>query len=175
MYLQKFFRKKPVRELLPTQPVETVVIEPWWIVQAGYITEDDVKVGKSCHFCDAEAVIPLWHVTCDMCYTTCSVTPMLALHKSLISWPKGFCFHPEQMCLTVEKKIIDAIIDQGAAVAGQLDYKVLHSEFTALTLNNSISIKGKDHLYHRGPLLNQGCFWYKSEVFIYEVTDTSLV
>ncbi len=44
LLLQKFFRKKPVKELLPVQPVDGVVIEPWWIVQAGYITEDDVKV-----------------------------------------------------------------------------------------------------------------------------------
>ena len=36
-----------MRELLPPQPIESVVIEPWWIVQAGYITDDDVKVNFS--------------------------------------------------------------------------------------------------------------------------------
>lgn len=43
---QKFFRKKPVKELLPTQPVESVAIAPWSEVYAGYITDDDVKVDK---------------------------------------------------------------------------------------------------------------------------------
>ena len=42
---QKFFRKRPVRELLPAQPIEEVSIDPWWIAHIGYITEDDVKVG----------------------------------------------------------------------------------------------------------------------------------
>ena len=42
---QKFFRRKNVRDLLPSQPIEGILIEPWWKVQAGYITEDDVKVG----------------------------------------------------------------------------------------------------------------------------------
>ncbi|XP_067677224.1 protein FAM91A1-like [Haliotis asinina] len=41
---KKFFRKKPVRELLPVQPVETASIESWWIVNTGYITEDDIKM-----------------------------------------------------------------------------------------------------------------------------------
>ena len=46
-FSQKFFRKKPVRELLPGQPIDNIAIEPWWIVQAGYITEDDIKVKTS--------------------------------------------------------------------------------------------------------------------------------
>nr|KAG5713951.1 hypothetical protein BaRGS_020279 [Batillaria attramentaria] len=41
---KKFFRRRPVRELLPAQPVEDVQIEPWWIVNIGYVTEDDVKL-----------------------------------------------------------------------------------------------------------------------------------
>ena len=44
IFLQKFFRKKSFKELLPPIPVESVLVEPWWVVQAGYITEDDVKV-----------------------------------------------------------------------------------------------------------------------------------
>ena len=43
IFLQKFFRRKNIRDLLPSQPIEDIVIEPWWTVQAGYITEDDVK------------------------------------------------------------------------------------------------------------------------------------
>ncbi|KAK6188765.1 hypothetical protein SNE40_004877 [Patella caerulea] len=41
---KKFFRKKPVRDLLPMQPVEGACIESWWIVNVGYITEDDIKM-----------------------------------------------------------------------------------------------------------------------------------
>uniref|UniRef100_A0A8C4R029 Family with sequence similarity 91 member A1 n=2 Tax=Eptatretus burgeri TaxID=7764 RepID=A0A8C4R029_EPTBU len=40
---KKFFRRRPVRELLPAKAVE-VTIEPWWVVQASFITEDDVKI-----------------------------------------------------------------------------------------------------------------------------------
>ena len=48
---QKFFRKRPVRELLPAQPIEEVSIDPWWIAHIGYITEDDVKVGLNVCAC----------------------------------------------------------------------------------------------------------------------------
>lgn len=41
--LQKFFRRKTAHDLLPVKPVE-IAIEAWWVVQAGYITEDDIKV-----------------------------------------------------------------------------------------------------------------------------------
>ena len=41
---QKFFRRRPVKELLPGQPIEEVSIEPWWVAQVGYITEDDIRV-----------------------------------------------------------------------------------------------------------------------------------
>lgn len=36
--------KKPIRELLPTKPVETLSIDFWWTVKPGYITEDDIKL-----------------------------------------------------------------------------------------------------------------------------------
>jgi len=35
--------RKSYRDLLPTRPVSSVSILPWWVVQVGYITEDDVK------------------------------------------------------------------------------------------------------------------------------------
>ncbi|XP_054708527.1 protein FAM91A1-like [Uloborus diversus] len=43
---KKFFgvRRKPVRELLPSKPVSTFQIEPWWMVFVGYVTEDDIKI-----------------------------------------------------------------------------------------------------------------------------------
>ncbi|XP_063780469.1 protein FAM91A1 [Pseudophryne corroboree] len=40
---KKFFRRKTARDLLPVKPVE-ITIEAWWVVQSGYITEDDIKV-----------------------------------------------------------------------------------------------------------------------------------
>ncbi|XP_013401437.1 protein FAM91A1 [Lingula anatina] len=39
---KKFFRKKSAKDLVPLQPID-INIEPWWTVQAGYITEEDVK------------------------------------------------------------------------------------------------------------------------------------
>jgi hypothetical protein len=38
---RKLFRRKPPRELLPLKPVD-ILIEPWFVVQNGYITEEDV-------------------------------------------------------------------------------------------------------------------------------------
>ncbi|KAH0617457.1 hypothetical protein JD844_015708 [Phrynosoma platyrhinos] len=40
---KKFFRRKTARDLLPMKPVE-IAVEAWWVVQAGYITEDDIKI-----------------------------------------------------------------------------------------------------------------------------------
>uniref|UniRef100_T1J6S9 FAM91 N-terminal domain-containing protein n=1 Tax=Strigamia maritima TaxID=126957 RepID=T1J6S9_STRMM len=42
--LQKFFRRKSVREIIPNKPVADINIEPWWIIQIGYVTQDDIKV-----------------------------------------------------------------------------------------------------------------------------------
>ena len=42
-----FFRKKGNVDLLPTKPVENVIINPWWILQVGYVTEEDIKVRVS--------------------------------------------------------------------------------------------------------------------------------
>uniref|UniRef100_A0A3Q3F0D8 Family with sequence similarity 91 member A1 n=1 Tax=Kryptolebias marmoratus TaxID=37003 RepID=A0A3Q3F0D8_KRYMA len=40
---KKFFRRKSARDLLPAKPVE-ISVEPWWVAQTGYITEDDIRV-----------------------------------------------------------------------------------------------------------------------------------
>ncbi|GFO05062.1 protein fam91a1 [Plakobranchus ocellatus] len=71
---KKFFRRRPVKELLPGQPIEEVSIEPWWVIQVGYITEDDIR-----------------------------------------------------LCNHAEKKAIDAVIDTGPQMAGDLDKSVVHS------------------------------------------------
>ncbi|GAA6096838.1 protein FAM91A1 isoform X1, partial [Tachysurus ichikawai] len=39
---KKFFRRKSARDLLPAKPVE-ISVEPWWVAQTGYITEDDIR------------------------------------------------------------------------------------------------------------------------------------
>ena len=41
---RKLFRKRNAKELLPLKPVQKMVIEPWWLVHIGSITEDDIKV-----------------------------------------------------------------------------------------------------------------------------------
>ncbi|CAL1540912.1 unnamed protein product [Lymnaea stagnalis] len=71
---KKFFRKRPVKELLPGQPIEGVSIDAWWIVQVGFITEDDIR-----------------------------------------------------MCSTAEKKVIDAVIDGGPQIAGEMEKEVVHT------------------------------------------------
>lgn len=35
--------KKPIKELLPSKPVDSLFIDFWWVVRPGYITEDDMK------------------------------------------------------------------------------------------------------------------------------------
>ncbi|XP_033109586.1 protein FAM91A1-like [Anneissia japonica] len=40
---RKFFRKKPIKDLLPVSPIDSFPIEHWWISQVGYITEEDIK------------------------------------------------------------------------------------------------------------------------------------
>lgn len=43
---KKFFtmRRKSVRDLLPSKPVSEIPIEPWWYINVGYVTEDDIKI-----------------------------------------------------------------------------------------------------------------------------------
>jgi len=36
--------RKSHKDLLPSRPVSDVQIQPWWVLQVGYITEDDVKM-----------------------------------------------------------------------------------------------------------------------------------
>ena len=45
--LQKFFRRRNIKDLLPGQPVKNVQIDPWWLIHVGYITEDDIRVSHT--------------------------------------------------------------------------------------------------------------------------------
>ena len=38
-----FFRRSG-KELLPVKPVENITILPWWVVQLGFVTEEDMKL-----------------------------------------------------------------------------------------------------------------------------------
>ena len=38
-----FFRRSG-KELLPVKPVDNITVLPWWIVQLGFVTEEDMKV-----------------------------------------------------------------------------------------------------------------------------------
>jgi hypothetical protein len=42
---RRFFslRRRPARELLPAHPIRQVNIEPWWVLRAGYVTEEDIR------------------------------------------------------------------------------------------------------------------------------------
>lgn len=42
---RKYFRRKPSKDYLPTKPVP-INIEPWYIVQIGYITENDINLAN---------------------------------------------------------------------------------------------------------------------------------
>ncbi|XP_078209356.1 protein FAM91A1 isoform X2 [Callithrix jacchus] len=53
---KKFFRRKTARDLLPIKPVE-IAIEAWWVVQAGYITEDDIKICTLPEKCAIDKII----------------------------------------------------------------------------------------------------------------------
>ena len=41
-FTSSLFRRS-YKELLPTRPVSNITILPWWVVQVGYVTEEDVK------------------------------------------------------------------------------------------------------------------------------------
>uniref|UniRef100_A0A8C6CLI3 Family with sequence similarity 91 member A1 n=1 Tax=Moschus moschiferus TaxID=68415 RepID=A0A8C6CLI3_MOSMO len=53
---KKFFRRKTARDLLPVKPVE-IAIEAWWVVQAAYITEDDIKICTLPEKCAIDKII----------------------------------------------------------------------------------------------------------------------
>uniref|UniRef100_A0A2K6CBM7 Protein FAM91A1 n=1 Tax=Macaca nemestrina TaxID=9545 RepID=A0A2K6CBM7_MACNE len=57
---KQFFRKKTARDLLPIKPVE-ITIEVWWVVQAGYITEDDIKIRTLPEKCAIDKITYQYH------------------------------------------------------------------------------------------------------------------
>uniref|UniRef100_A0A2R9B059 FAM91 C-terminal domain-containing protein n=1 Tax=Pan paniscus TaxID=9597 RepID=A0A2R9B059_PANPA len=53
---KKFFRRKTAGDLLPIKPVE-IATEAWWVVQAGCITEDDIKICTLPEKCAIDKII----------------------------------------------------------------------------------------------------------------------
>lgn len=99
---KKFFRRKSARDLLPAKPVE-ISVEPWWVAQTGFITEDDIRVRVE------EEPVPAGCV----CQQNVSLMCVLALL---------------QICSPAEKKSIDKMIDSGPQLAGSMEYNVVLSE-----------------------------------------------
>jgi hypothetical protein len=94
-----FTRRKPVRSLLPTQPVE-ILIEPWWTVNVGCVT-DDVR-----------AFFLL----------------LFSIRKNLVSNKIFLTFKKDVKLLSeLEKNHIDRIIDNTKMEAGQLNFDTVHS------------------------------------------------
>ncbi|EFX78521.1 hypothetical protein DAPPUDRAFT_53387 [Daphnia pulex] len=54
---RKLFRKRNAREFLPTKPVQKMLIEPWWLVHTGSITEDDIKIATEGDKCLIDCII----------------------------------------------------------------------------------------------------------------------
>ncbi|KAK4012095.1 protein FAM91A1 [Daphnia magna] len=54
---RKLFRKRNAKEFLPTKPLKKMVIEPWWLVHIGSITEEDIKVATEGEKCLIDCVI----------------------------------------------------------------------------------------------------------------------
>ena len=40
---RRFFRRRPVSMFLPLQPIPLSIFEPYWVLQVGLVTEDDVR------------------------------------------------------------------------------------------------------------------------------------
>lgn len=93
---RKFFgvglRKRNVRDLLPTHPVDSVPFQPWWRVRIGSVMEEDVRV-----------------------------------------------------CMLIEKRVIDLLIDHGPQLAGALDHKVLQLLYRKGLVYLEVPIEDEDH------------------------------
>ena len=103
-----------MKDLLPAKPVGLKVLEPWWKIQIGYITEDDIRVGyeyltegTACH---------------QKCGSLLTLTTLYTLSECMILTFSWWIF---QMCSPSEHQTIDKIIDSGATGTGSLDLKVV--------------------------------------------------
>ena len=55
-----FFRRSG-KELLPVEPVKDITILPWWIVQLGFVTEEDMKLADKAEVKDIEHLFSTIH------------------------------------------------------------------------------------------------------------------
>uniref|UniRef100_A0A8D3E3W0 Family with sequence similarity 91 member A1 n=1 Tax=Scophthalmus maximus TaxID=52904 RepID=A0A8D3E3W0_SCOMX len=76
---KKFFRRKSARDLLPAKPVE-ISVEPWWVAQSGFITEDDIRICSSAEKKAIDKMIdsgPQLNVKNNLFVTLCFSVPPL--------------------------------------------------------------------------------------------------
>lgn len=74
-------------------------VEPWWVVDVGFVTEDDIKVCLRVHMFPVSAIS-----------TCCMVSTF-------------------QLCSAAEHKAVDKIIDSGKMVAGLIDKETVLSKY----------------------------------------------
>ncbi len=119
------------RDLLPPRVVETVPILPWWVVQVGYVTEEDMKVrgilsAKNVGSFAAVAVpsrITSWKKEglspIDCSYLPCGCKQCFCLHL------QPLFFLSFQSVDKAEHSLIDQLIDGGGFAAGHADHSVV--------------------------------------------------
>ena len=64
-----FFRRSG-KELLPVEPVKDITILPWWIVQLGFVTEEDMKLADKAEVKDIEHLFSAIHSKYDLSFVS---------------------------------------------------------------------------------------------------------
>uniref|UniRef100_A0A8C4SV30 Family with sequence similarity 91 member A1 n=1 Tax=Erpetoichthys calabaricus TaxID=27687 RepID=A0A8C4SV30_ERPCA len=112
---KKFFRRKSARDLLPLKPVD-ISVEPWWVVQAGFITEDDIRI--------------------------CSPTEKSAVDKLIDSGPQLAGLIEYNVVLSLYNKgfiYLDVPISDDSCIAGEFISETIHN-FLSLAALNAVSM-----------------------------------
>ena len=104
-WVQKFFRRRGIRDMLPAHPVKISQVEPWWIINVGYVTEDDIRVCNRQKYC----VLQRWFT-------------------NVLPWSYYCCSLFLQLCTPEEHKAVDKIIDSGKVKAGTVQRQVVLSK-----------------------------------------------
>lgn len=121
----KLFRKLPnPMNFLPKIPVN-ITMQPWWIVEIGYVLETDVDVRFLYRFC---------FTIFKYIYKYASVNFFLNSHIV------------QQALKHSEKEIIDDLIDKGPLTAGNLDYELVQSLYRKGLIYLDVPISGTDKI-----------------------------
>ena len=101
-------------------------VEPWWVVDVGFVTEDDIKV---CLFCLSVCSVCL--SVHSFCLSVCPfiLSVCLSIHSVCLSTHiLSVCLFPPQLCTTNEHQAIDKIIDSGKMMAGLISKETVLSK-----------------------------------------------